>query len=627
MKKFLIASGVAVVAFASIAAAQGYQFSTNLTVGSTGPDVVALQTWLIANGYHIPSVESGAAAKGYYGSQTKTAVAKFQAASGLPSTGFFGPLTRGILNGGSAMTTGTSAATCPAGYVCTAVPGTTPSTPAGPVGISTPGVPGTLSVSLWTSPSNGTIVYKGQSYDVVSVKAQAAASDMAVQSVSMDFSNRLWLYATTITLKDDQGNVVGQVSNLGPANFSELTVGTDYRITIPVNNYVVKATQTRYLTANITFLTTSDRQTGTIGVSAIQVRSVDGTGVTDTETVNSGNTQTTTDSNGTTVIRTFSYQGSGAGQVNMTVDATSPLAGLVQISTAAQTQNVPLAVYSLKSQNAPSNLQSVAFTVYTTGTTPSALFSTYSLKIGSQTFGAQNIVNNATVNGQASSTVTFSNFGSIVLPADQPTSLSLMATVQQDTNNVLDGAIASTTLTNAGVVAQDQSYNNISVTGGPFASSNLTFSASSATLSNLTATLGSSVINNNTTVAYNTSFSFTLTAGNSTLYVSADPNVALSTTSTGFGSTASSSLPLSGVTTNPGQISGDTNVSSTNGFYVVPAGTSRQFTFQGTLNNTNGASGFKSFSITAVKYGTTTSSFTTGTINYNLQPLKVTATF
>ena len=97
MKKFLIASGVAVLAFASIAGAQGTVFSTNLTVGSTGSDVVALQTWLIANGYSIPSIASGAAAKGYFGSQTLAAVKAYQTAKGIPSTGFVGPLTRGLI--------------------------------------------------------------------------------------------------------------------------------------------------------------------------------------------------------------------------------------------------------------------------------------------------------------------------------------------------------------------------------------------------------------------------------------------------------------------------------------------------------------------------------------------------
>ena len=99
MKNVLIASGIAIFAIASIAGAQSYTFNTNLTVGSTGADVVALQTWLMANGYSIPSVASGAAAKGYFGAQTQKAVKAYQTAKDIPSTGFVGPLTRGALNG------------------------------------------------------------------------------------------------------------------------------------------------------------------------------------------------------------------------------------------------------------------------------------------------------------------------------------------------------------------------------------------------------------------------------------------------------------------------------------------------------------------------------------------------
>ncbi|MEA2715424.1 MAG: hypothetical protein QOG91_452, partial [Candidatus Parcubacteria bacterium] len=131
MKKVLIASGVAFLAFAMIAAAQGVAFTRNLTVGATGADVSALQAWLIGKGFHIPAIESGAATKGYFGSQTKIAVAAYQASVGLPNYGFFGPLTMAKVNagGGVAMTPTGTTFTCPPGYTCTANPGTTPVTP------------------------------------------------------------------------------------------------------------------------------------------------------------------------------------------------------------------------------------------------------------------------------------------------------------------------------------------------------------------------------------------------------------------------------------------------------------------------------------------------------------------
>ncbi len=74
--------------------AQTYTFNNDLRLGNTGQDVANLQTWLIANGYNIPSISSGANTKGYYGFQTMAAVEAYQTAAGLPAYGFFGPITR-----------------------------------------------------------------------------------------------------------------------------------------------------------------------------------------------------------------------------------------------------------------------------------------------------------------------------------------------------------------------------------------------------------------------------------------------------------------------------------------------------------------------------------------------------
>ncbi|MEA2715499.1 MAG: hypothetical protein QOG91_527 [Candidatus Parcubacteria bacterium] len=91
---------MAACAVAAVAVAQNYQFSRDLSVGATGADVVNLQEWLLGQGYDIPSVRSAAAPKGYFGLQTRAAVAAYQRAAGLPAYGFFGPLTRTRVNGG-----------------------------------------------------------------------------------------------------------------------------------------------------------------------------------------------------------------------------------------------------------------------------------------------------------------------------------------------------------------------------------------------------------------------------------------------------------------------------------------------------------------------------------------------
>jgi len=80
-------------------------FTSDLTIGSTGPEVTSLQGWLISKGYSIP-----AGATGYFGAQTQAALAAYQAANGIsPGAGYFGPLTRAKVNAslGASGNTGT----------------------------------------------------------------------------------------------------------------------------------------------------------------------------------------------------------------------------------------------------------------------------------------------------------------------------------------------------------------------------------------------------------------------------------------------------------------------------------------------------------------------------------------
>ncbi len=97
MKKFCLLAVATVFIFGNVYAL-GYSFSSNLKVGDRGDMVSELQTFLITHGFSIPLIESGIAAKGYFGLQTKNAVIAYQKSVGLPSTGFFGPLTRGVVN-------------------------------------------------------------------------------------------------------------------------------------------------------------------------------------------------------------------------------------------------------------------------------------------------------------------------------------------------------------------------------------------------------------------------------------------------------------------------------------------------------------------------------------------------
>ncbi|OHA58980.1 MAG: hypothetical protein A2571_01220 [Candidatus Vogelbacteria bacterium RIFOXYD1_FULL_44_32] len=72
-------------------------FTRDLTIGSTGADVTALQQFLIGKGHVIP-----AGATGYFGAQTKAALSAYQAANGIvPAAGYFGPITRAKVSAGT----------------------------------------------------------------------------------------------------------------------------------------------------------------------------------------------------------------------------------------------------------------------------------------------------------------------------------------------------------------------------------------------------------------------------------------------------------------------------------------------------------------------------------------------
>lgn len=67
-------------------------FVSNLSLGSTGTDVVTLQQYLVEKGYlEIPA----GVPYGYFGPLTKSALAKWQSANGIsPAVGYFGPISR-----------------------------------------------------------------------------------------------------------------------------------------------------------------------------------------------------------------------------------------------------------------------------------------------------------------------------------------------------------------------------------------------------------------------------------------------------------------------------------------------------------------------------------------------------
>jgi hypothetical protein len=230
-------------------ATTGTTFTRNLTVGSTGADVTALQTKL------------GVSATGYFGSLTKAAVMSYQTANGIPSTGYVGPLTRAQLNAGSVVTTG----------------GTT----TGGSSVINTGVEGSITANK-SSVSNSTLREGDTMRQVLGVKLEAKLSDINVQRIKLDLGANTTVYTKvfkTFYLTDDSGKVLAQ------ADLNSNTVvknGNNYELTLGGFSYTVAKDTTKYLWVKADLYSSiklADQTTRTITLVANGVRGTDQAGI------------------------------------------------------------------------------------------------------------------------------------------------------------------------------------------------------------------------------------------------------------------------------------------------------------------------------------------------------------
>lgn len=240
----------------------GTTFTQNLTVGSTGSEVTALQQMLVAQGHLVMPAGT---AYGYFGSLTKAAVAKWQAANGIaPAAGYFGAISRAKANMSGSTTT------------------TTGGTTTTPTGITTPGVEGTITATVASTPT-GVKLYEGDSKKAVAgIQIEAKLSDMKVERVKLNLGTSTNIYrkiASKIYIMDGS-------TTLASVDLNSDTVvkeSSNYFITVTGLNFVVPKDSKKNLTialdAMSTWDTTYDANSWTITVPIDGVRAVDGAGV------------------------------------------------------------------------------------------------------------------------------------------------------------------------------------------------------------------------------------------------------------------------------------------------------------------------------------------------------------
>lgn len=509
MKKYLIASIVALTV-ALVGASVNASFDRNLSVGSTGADVSALQDLLISKGFNIPAISAGTA-KGYFGQQTKTAVIAYQGSVGLPTTGFVGPLTLAKLNAGGTVATVSTMTVpfpCPAGYTPPApwvCPGTvttpvvtTPGTVVTPGSITTPGIEGVLTVTQGAV-SNST-VYEGQTMvPVLALQVKAQTSDLSVQRVQVDLGTNTTVYTKafrTLYVMDDAGHVLATT----PLNTVNVVKnGTRYVTSILGFNYIVPKDTTKNLIIAADLNPSIDstyRTSWTFTLPVNGVRAVDGAGINQNAPSASIAQAVTIDSS---LVDSASLK--------LSTNSATPANGAVIANAGSnndQMDKVEVLVFNIKAEK-----DTVGITDLSASTTINAAGNNASTT-SAYLYDGSTLISSSAV--QSNGTVTFSNIGGssgYLIAKDTTKAFTLKVDIR--TAGATPGTLAATVLA-ANVSAINSQGSNVNTTGS--ASSNSLYVQKAGPVYTLVGTpsVSKSVIGQTSSSTFATGFTFDIAA-------------------------------------------------------------------------------------------------------------------
>jgi peptidoglycan hydrolase-like protein with peptidoglycan-binding domain len=557
-------------------------FTMDLTISSRGAQVTQLQNWLISKGYSIP-----AGATGYFGTQTRAAVASFQVANGIsPTAGYFGPITRARVN---------------------AMIGTTATTTGGTTTTTTTTV---LSGNgrLVNVSSLGDItsdLHEGDSVTkVAGVSLDARDGDVRVQRMDVQFniatgtnSSNLDKYLDTVSVYLDGKKLGSMDASAGDKD------GRVWTLRFADLNGVIKNGNTGNLYVEVTPVSSIGSSESGKTVTAIiptdGVRAVGSDGISETYV----NSQISEDFTVTTATN---------GNLTITAANDNPANNQVAVSTSDTTSDVTLLRFNLKAKNQDADINDIPVTLTTSDNNLNDVISTVRLMKGST------VLKSKTVSTGSSQTIVFDNLNQTI-SQDNTNEYTIEADLKSTSAYAAGTTITASVLNSGSWDASDVNGNTVSPTGsavGGTVTLNTTGISVAKVAASTQTTTGLSGGADTTQYA----ITFKVTAGDDDLFIGRNTTRLASSTVTptasaggiAYATTTSSTF---GVTDNgtTNFSAADTNNGDTASAYKIPAGTSRTFTLNVSLTATSASGGFSGIQLVGVNYSTTS---TLGTLYF-----------
>lgn len=329
-------------------------FTSNLTVGSRGAEVTALQNFLIGKGYNT-------LATGYFGPMTKAALAAYQTAKGItPAVGYFGPLTRAAVNGEAAVVV---------------VPPTTPGT------VTAPGLQGGAGsidgYTLMSSLNNEEVGEDESDVEVAGIEIENSDdSDIEIKAVKLVFNEG----TATSDFEDyaDEVAIMLDGKEVGRVDATRFNDDNEWTSTVGLKGAVIKSgDDDAELTVAITGVSNLDsddaNDTWTVDITSVRYEDAEGTVLSEDPGTNA---------------TTFSFDTfASAANVELKVSLAdeSPSSKVVDVDDTDDTDGITVAVFSLKAEGGDIELKDLPVTF--TATNPA----------GSGADDVDDVINSATL--------------------------------------------------------------------------------------------------------------------------------------------------------------------------------------------------------------------------------------